>query len=149
MEKSDRITTENLVEGKRGGALQKRALMNALENKLKKVPAGQSKSAEELIAEMVVDVALTGEVQLLPSAPGKPAPVMEFSPRDWYEAIRWIYDRVEGKPVQAVDASVKSSIFFDGMDTMIMEEDDGRSSEMDGDDELHSETERMSPSTEE
>lgn len=149
MEKKDKVTTENLVEGKTGGALQKRALMGALTNKLKKVPAGQSQSAEELIAEMIVDVSLTGEVQLLPAKPGAKAPVMIFSPRDWYECIKWIFDRVEGKPVQAVDASIRSSIFFDGLDTMTMEDEDGRNSEMDGNDELPSETERMSKNTKE
>jgi hypothetical protein len=147
MEKKDKVITENLVEGKKGGALQKRALMTALTNKLKIVPSGQSQSAEELIAEMVVDVALTGEVQLLPSKPEAKAPVMIFSPRDWYECIKWIFDRVEGKPVQAVDASIRSSIFFDGYDTMLMEDDSDRSSEMDGDDKLLSETERMPEGT--
>ena len=142
--KKDKVTTESLVEGKTGGALQRRALMGALTNKLKRIPRGQSQSAEELIAEMIVDVALTGEVQLIPSKVEAKAPVMIFSPRDWYECVKWIFDRVEGKPVQAIDASVKSSIFFDGLDTMTMEDENGRNSEMDGDDELPSETEGMS-----
>jgi len=142
MEKKDKATTENLVEGKKGGALQKRALMTALINKLKTIPKGQSKSAEELIAEMIVDVALTGEVQLLPSKIENKAPVMLFSPRDWYECVKWLFDRVEGKPVQAVDASIRSSIFFDGLDTM-EDENDGNS-KMDGNDKLPSETEGMS-----
>jgi len=147
MEKKDKVTTENLVEGKKGGALQKRALMTSLTEKLKRVPKGQSQSAEELIAEMIVDVALTGEVQLLPAKEEDAAPVMVFSPRDWYECIKWIFDRVEGKPVQAIDASVRSSIFFDGYDTMTTEDDSDGSSEMDGDDRIHSETEGMPEGT--
>ena len=149
MEKKDKVTTENLVEGKKGGALQKRALMSALKNRLKEFPKGQKQSAEELIAEMIVDVALTGEVQLLPSKPEAKAPVMIFSPRDWYECIKWIFDRVEGKPVQAVDATLKSSIFFDGLDTMTMEDKNDGSSEMDGNDKFPSETEGMSKNAKE
>jgi len=143
-ENTDKVTTENLVENKKGGALQKRALMTALTNRLKIVPRGQSQSAEELIADMIVTVALTGEVQLLPRKEENKAPVMLFSPRDWYECIKWLFDRVEGKPVQAVDASIRSSIYFDGLDTMIEEDDDSRTTEMDGNDKLPSETEGMS-----
>jgi len=149
-EKSDKITTESLAENNTGGALQKRALVTTLANQLKQVPDGKAESVEEIIAKMVTDVVLTGEVQLLPTRKGERAPIMVFSPKDWMETVKWIFDRVEGKPVQAVDASVKSSIFFDGLDTMIMdEEQDDRNSEMVGDDELHSETERMSKNTKE
>jgi hypothetical protein len=32
---------------------------------------------------------------------------LEFAPKDWFEVIQWIYDRVDGKPIQAQDVNLQ------------------------------------------
>ncbi len=54
-------------------------------------------SGKRLIALLMAEAATTGKVQF----PGDDTP-SQIGVKDWYEIVKWIYERVDGKPMQPI-----------------------------------------------
>jgi hypothetical protein len=82
---------------------QSRALTEILAATLdKSVNTGDRKAAaKRVLAEMLRDAVTTGEVTL-PNGE-----VLKFSPKDWLEAVKWVYTHIDGPVKQQVDMNAQ------------------------------------------
>jgi hypothetical protein len=76
-----------------------KALTNMLEVALGKTRLynGKSVSGKKILAELVSSAVVTGKVQFPDDNE-----ISIISVKDWIEFVKWVYERVDGKPVQPV-----------------------------------------------
>ena len=76
-----------------------KALTDLLQTALSKAVEfdGKKISGKRLLAILVAEVATTGKVTF----PGDEKP-STVGVKDWMEFVKWIYERIDGKPVQPV-----------------------------------------------
>jgi len=79
-----------------------KALTDLLQTALSKTVEhdGKSISGKRLLAILVAEVATTGRVTF----PGDKKP-STVGVKDWMEFVKWIYERIDGKPVQPVEGT--------------------------------------------
>jgi hypothetical protein len=76
-----------------------KALTNMLETALGKTRLYNGKviSGKKILAELVSSAVVTGRVQFPDDTE-----ISIISVKDWIEFVKWIYERVDGKPVQPI-----------------------------------------------
>jgi hypothetical protein len=76
-----------------------KALSNMLETSLGKTRLynGKSVSGKRILADMVSNAIIIGRVQF-----PEDTEVSIISVKDWIELVKWIYERIDGKPAQPI-----------------------------------------------
>jgi hypothetical protein len=82
-----------------GRPSKSKALTNMLEHALGKTHDynGKNVSGKRILADMVANAIITGRMKF-----SKDTEESIISIKDWFEMVKWTYERVDGKPVQPI-----------------------------------------------
>lgn len=69
-------------------------------------------TTKRLLAEYVRGAITKGEVKLVSNE------VLKFTPESWLDMVKWSYNRIDGNPVQPVDATTMTTLLFDAIKTV-------------------------------
>lgn len=66
---------------------------------------GRRRARKRVVARLLWDIVTTGRALLPVGDDGKTQVITVKSFRDWFECVKWLYERVDGPPRQEIDVT--------------------------------------------